>query len=352
MPRTTARKILERFSEVTSDALIAINKEGNIIIFNNMASAVFGIPVEKALKKKIWGVIKNPEFTKAFVSLVKDSGASHREQVVLFPGERIFLVQMIPVKSEDGRVLGALAILKDLTEIHKIEKAMNQFVANVSHELKTPLTSIKGFVETLLEGALEDPVVCRKFLQVINEETNRLARLILDLLDISSFPTRQNELKLKPVSVEKIIGNAVKILKPVAVQKNIKVDAVIDEKLPLVHVDEDRIMQVIVNLIDNAVKYTGIMKKGTVKIEAKEENKHVKVNVIDSGIGIPPQDIDKIFERFYRVKNGPSAELGGTGLGLSITKQIVEAHGGNIFVQSKPGKGSTFSFTLPLKSAG
>lgn len=352
MPKKVLGRLQTTILDNLSEAVIAIDREGTVAVFNRMASLAFNLPQEKVTGQKIWDALKISDFTRAFSSMIKDSEPKYREQVILFPNERIYLARLLPARGKDGRVNGAIAILKDLMEFHNIEKAMNQFLANVSHELKTPLTSIKGFVETLLEGALANEAVCRKFLQVINEETNRMTRLILSMLDMSSLDSRAGQLNLRSLSILQIINNAVNLLRPIAEQKGIAIEIAAPEDLPWVKVDEDRMMQVVINLLDNAIKFTGLLKKGKVRIEARDENKHLRVNVIDTGVGIPPEEKEKIFERFYRIKEGLSAELGGTGLGLAITKQIVEAHGGTIGVDSVPGKGSKFSFTVPLPVSG
>jgi two-component system phosphate regulon sensor histidine kinase PhoR len=348
MPKKVQGKLTEILLENLIDAVIGIDKSGRIRIFNPMASQLFALAASEALDRKIWDVFRVTDFTRALISMVKESSAAPREQVILFPGERIFLSQLIPVRSEDGRLQGAVAILKDMTTLHQMEKDMTQFVGTVSHELKVPLTSIKGFVETLLEGAYTDGPVCRKFLQIINEETNRLARLIVSLLNVSSGSGGEDRLEKKPIEIDKLIGGVVGLLQPIAAEKNLTLTLRAPEELPLVPADEDKIKQVIMNLLDNAIKFTGIMKEGSVIVELLRERKGIRVRVIDTGIGIPEEEHDKIFERFYRVKEGPAAELGGTGLGLSITKQIVEAHGGNLSLESAPGRGSTFSFLLPF----
>lgn len=347
MPKKVQGKLTEILLDNLIDAVIGIDKQGKIRIFNPMASQLFNIPEKDALEKKIWDVFRVTDFTRALIGIVKESGSTSKEQVILFPGERVFLSQLIPVRTEDGRIQGAVAILKDMTTIRQMEQDMTQFVANVSHELKVPLTSIKGFVETLLEGAYADGPVCRKFLQIINEETNRLARLIVSLLNVSSGPAQERPLELKPLELGRLLGGIVDLLKPIAAQKNLALEMDVPDDLPIVPADEDKIKQVIVNLLDNAIKFTGILKKGSVRVEVTKERKGVRVKVCDTGIGIPPEEHEKIFERFYRVKEGPAAELGGTGLGLSISKQIVEAHGGAIALESAPEKGSTFSFLLP-----
>jgi two-component system, OmpR family, phosphate regulon sensor histidine kinase PhoR len=349
MPRRVRSGLQEIVLEHINDAVLAIDRDGKIVIFNALASAVFETSEETALGKKVWEIIKFSEFSRILMSTVKESDARTREQIILFPHNRLFQVRIFQARGDDSKLLGAIAILKDLSEFSKIEKAVNKYVANVSHELKTPLTSIKGYVETLLEGAYySDPEVTRKFLQVINEETNRMTRLILGMLELVRISGAPCQIELKPHSIYPLVHDAARVLIPIAQQNNINLSFKVPEDLPPVLVNEDKIKQVFINLIDNAIKFTGLKKEGHVVIEARDENKYMRISVSDDGIGIAPEHIDKVFERFYRVKEGPPAELGGTGLGLSITREIIEEHKGKITVESEVGKGTKFTITLPL----
>lgn len=334
-----------------SDAAIGIDKEGKVALFNEPAKSLFFAESGNPMGKKIWDAMEINDFTRAFVSLVKDSEPSPLEQILPFPNNRVFLVKMIPVRGSDDRVVGAVAILEDLTEIQRIELTMNEFVAMVSHELRIPLTSIKGFVETLLEGAYSNPEVTRKFLQVINEETNRMTRLVISLLDLTRIVRKDGEAEeFQPINTSLFISSAVKLFEPLAQEKKIALTWDVPENLPTIHVNTDKLRQVIINLVDNAIKYTGLkVFGGSVKVAACADGGAVRVDVVDSGIGIAPDEQEKIFEKFYRVTQGPAAQLGGTGLGLSITREIVNAHGGKITVASIPGEGSTFSFTIPIR---
>lgn len=349
MPRRIRSGLQEIALEYINDAVIAIDKDGKVVIFNRMASHVFNTPQDDAIGKKIWEVLRFSQFNKILMQTVKEQDAKAREQIILFPDNRLFQIKIFRARQEESKLIGAIAILKDLSEFSRIEKAVNNYVANISHELKTPLTSIKGYVETLLEGAYySNPDISQKFLHIINEETNRMTRMILSMLQMVTSDSGQEKVEMHARAVLPLIENAVKVLHPIATQKNIEIKLEVPEDLPPVLVNEDKIKQVFINLIDNAIKFTGLMKKGMVTIEARDENRNLRVNVIDTGIGIDPAHIEKIFERFYRVREGPSAELGGTGLGLSITREIIEEHKGTITVESQPGKGTKFSITLPL----
>jgi two-component system, OmpR family, phosphate regulon sensor histidine kinase PhoR len=214
----------------------------------------------------------------------------------------------------------------------------------VSHELKTPLTSIKGFVETLLEGALEDKENSRHFLKIIQDHADRLNNLINDLLELSHIESKEVKLKTSEFNLKELVEEVLLSLKSQRNKKSVE----IKNELPVglsVRADKDKLEQVLTNLIDNAIKFN--KEKGNIKIYSKDVNDMVKVFVEDSGAGIPEKDLMRVFERFYRVDKARSRELGGTGLGLSIVKHIVELHGGSTGVESTEGLGSKFWFTLP-----
>jgi len=235
---------------------------------------------------------------------------------------------------------------KEATLKSQLEEVMAQFVSNISHELRTPLTSIKGYVETLLEGAMNEEDTCRRFLQVILDESDRLARLVSDLLDISMIEAKQVQMQFKETDLAKVVQDTVAILHPTARKLEVEVVTEVPPSC-LINADEDRLRQVFTNLLDNAIKYS--QKNGRVLISMGEGDGVAWVELRDSGIGIPPAELERIFERFYRVEKGRSARLGGRGLGLAIAKQIVEAHGGTITVDSELGRGSAFTVSLPLE---
>jgi len=229
-----------------------------------------------------------------------------------------------------------------------IEKVNVQLISNISHELRTPLTCIKGYAETLLEGAMEDGALCKKFLTIINDEAHRLERLINDLLDLSMIDARQIQVRFKDTDLSALLSQTVNVFQPVAIKNNIVVQENIPDKLPVISADEDRIRQVLINLIDNAMKYSPA--GSTVTVGAELNRKEVRISIDDMGIGIPEKERSRIFERFYRVEqNLNGTKSTGRGLGLAIAKYIIEAHGGTLSVDSVVGKGSTFSFTLPLE---
>jgi len=243
---------------------------------------------------------------------------------------------------DEKNINGGLIVLTDITELRKLETVRNDFVANVSHELRTPLTSIVGYLDTLLESDIEDSETRDKFLKIIKEETDRLSILIKDLLNLSKIESKSFELKAD--NFEEILNKVVNLLKKNAADKDIKFEVEIDDKLPLVYMVREQIKQVLINLIDNAIKYTP--EGGEIKINVEKEADKVYFSVKDSGIGIPKADQERIFERFYRVDKARSRSLGGTGIGLSIVRNIIKQHGSNIQVKSREGVGSEFFFYL------
>jgi signal transduction histidine kinase len=245
-----------------------------------------------------------------------------------------------------GELSGALLVFHDITELRRLERVRQDFVANVSHELRTPLSSIKGYSETLIEGGVTQQKEQKEFLGIIHRESDRLAKLIDDLLDLSRIESGKMAMVLMPMDLLPAVKRAAAILEKQAASKSIRITLDIPSGTPRILADESRLSQVILNLLDNAVKYTPEV--GDVRISAVADGHFVRVDVSDTGVGIPEADIPRIFERFYRVDKARSRELGGTGLGLSIVKHIVQAHGGQVSVRSAPSKGTTFSFIIPV----
>ena len=227
----------------------------------------------------------------------------------------------------------------------KLERTRQEFVANVSHELRTPLSMIKGYVETLLQGAKDDPAVATRFLQTIEKHADRLTYLIEDLLTISRLESGQVVMNIQKVGLRSVADDVVNDLQSRAGDKQVNLENQVSEDV-VVRADADRIQQVLFNLVDNAIKYGH--PEGRVWINARPaDGPFAEVSVRDNGPGIPPDSLDRVFERFYRADKARSREQGGTGLGLSIVKHIVQSHGGKAWVESEPGRGTTFFFTLP-----
>jgi two-component system, OmpR family, phosphate regulon sensor histidine kinase PhoR len=256
-----------------------------------------------------------------------------------------FDVYSAPVLDVKGKLRGIVLVFHDITELKKLEQVRKDFVANVSHELKTPITSLKGFAETLLDGAGENEEFRNKFLTIILNESDRLQDLIQDLLDLSKSE-QGFHLDIQPVNLKSLVQETIEILLPKAEKKNIDLSLSVAGS-PVMDGDPPRLKQIIINLVSNSLTYTPA--NGSVKVNVEEKNEHVKLTIKDTGIGIKESEIPRIFERFYRVDKARSRNSGGTGLGLAIVKHLVEAHHGTINVQSKLGEGSEFIILFPKK---
>ncbi len=255
-----------------------------------------------------------------------------------------FAVTVTPVRS-NGKTGGSVMVLHDISELRRLERARRDFVVNISHEYKTPLTAIQGFAETLLGGALEDQENSRRFLEIIRDNATRLGRLTEDLLKLAQIEAGKLQPQFQPVAISAVIGACLETTRLNAAQKDLVIEADCAPDLPLVSGDAGWLRQVLQNLLDNAVRHSPA--GGRILVKALAQNSELVISVSDKGPGIPKAEQERIFERFYRADAGRSRESGGTGLGLSIAKHLVEAHRGRIQVQSEVGAGSTFYVFLP-----
>jgi two-component system, OmpR family, phosphate regulon sensor histidine kinase PhoR len=255
------------------------------------------------------------------------------------------------VLTGDEPGVGVVLVLYDVTNLRRLELVRTEFVANVSHELRTPLTAIQGYLETLLGGALEEPQHARRFLDIAFRHTERLGRLLNDLTDLSNIELNKVKLALEPVAIDAVIDSVLAIIQPKADAGRVTLTAEVARDLPAAHADRDRLAQILINLVDNAVKYTPEGGRVTVRVAAAVGGGVLVMDVTDTGVGIPPADLPRITERFYRVDKARSRELGGTGLGLAIVKHLVFAHGGELTFDSTLGRGTTVRFTVPSTAA-
>ncbi|MCX5714869.1 MAG: ATP-binding protein, partial [Candidatus Omnitrophica bacterium] len=324
------------------EGVIAVDVDTKIMSWNPAAEKIFGILKNEAEGRFFLEVVRNSDINMVINKILENKEFISQEITLIWPLQKIFQLNVSPI-FENDKIKGCVLVIHDITELRRLENIRRDFVANASHELKTPLTSIKGFVETLEEGALEDKEHARHFLKIIEEHTNRLDNLINDLLSLSHLESgkiilSKGNLNLKTLTEEVIQGFGSQLKK-----RSIGIDNELHGLL--VMADYAKIGQVMTNLIDNAIKFN--RDEGSIKIYSQELQGSIKVIVDDSGMGIPAKDIPRIFERFYRVDKARSRELGGTGLGLSIVKHIVELHGGSVGLESTEGLGSQFWFTLP-----
>ncbi|MEA5114237.1 MAG: ATP-binding protein [Geobacteraceae bacterium] len=326
------------------EGVIVTDENGILTVSNPAFRSIFALEGYEEGKSLI-EITRHPEMCNTLRRVLQTREDIVEETVLRLPEEKQILVHWVPL-IEDGILIGAVAVFHDISELKALERIRKDFVANVSHELRTPVAVIKGYAETLLcEGSALTPEKTAQFVGIIHNHSERLANLITDLLTLSRTESGVLSMEPMPTNIESAVNRAVRLLDQKWSVKGI--DVTIDDSLgdmPVILADQVKLEQVLVNLLDNAIKFTPA--NGSITISASDIGTHVKVDVNDTGCGIPPQDLQRIFERFYRVDTARSRELGGTGLGLSIVKHIVQAHGGTVSVESTPGKGSTFSFTL------
>lgn len=335
---------LEAIFHSMIEGIIVVDNTGRIVSINPAIENIFNVLSSEARGKMFLETIRNNEILEMINSALKSAMLVRGEVALLYPVHRIFEVSATPIFS-NSVPNGCLAVIHDITEIRRLETIRKDFVANVSHELKTPLTSIKGFVETLLEGALDDKENSRSFLKIVQEHAERLDTLVNDLLVLSNLESKEMALDKKEIDLSLEASKVILGFKSQLEKKHIQIKNYLSAGL-IVRADKNRIGQVFTNLIDNAIKFN--KDKGFIKIYSHAEGGKVKITIEDSGLGIPEKDLPRIFERFYRVDKARSRELGGTGLGLSIVKHMVELHGGSVGIESAENIGSKFWFTLPL----
>ena len=328
------------------EGVIAVDGRDQILVINERARAMFGLGAQRAERKPFLEVIRNADLHEVFREsrAAGEGTVSRRELRLTSPAARRLQVNAVPLRLAHNEV-GVVMVLHDVTELRRLEQVRTEFVANVSHELRTPLTAIHGYLETLLGGALEERENARRFLEIVFRHTERLGRLLNDLTDLSNIELGKVALRLEAVRLDEVVESVLAIIRPRADAGGVTVTADVPAGLPLARADRDRLSQILINLADNAVKYTPA--GGSVAVQAREvAHGCLEVVVADTGIGIPPADLPRITERFYRVDKARSRELGGTGLGLAIVKHLVLAHGGELRIESEPERGTTVRFTL------
>ena len=334
------RDKLSSILDTMADGVVVIGREGQIELLNPAGQELLGVRRQNPVGVRFIELVRDHDLQR-LVSLCQEAGQRQHGEVELLQRGRFLSVIATPL-SEDGSP-GVLLTLHDLTRIRQVETTRKEFVSNVSHELRSPLASVKAMVETLDGGALEEQQVARDFVRRIHGEIDRMSGMVEDLLDLARLESEQEALRLNPVDLKPLLEEIKASFQEQADANEIGVDVTVPDVLPGVLGDEDRLRQVLANLLDNALKFT--QKQGRVMLSANVEGQMVKVSVRDSGIGIPEEHLPHIFERFYKVDR--SRRDHGSGLGLSIVKYIVQAHGGEVGVESREGEGSTFSFTVP-----
>ncbi|BDG61820.1 HAMP domain-containing sensor histidine kinase [Caldinitratiruptor microaerophilus] len=348
------RQKLETILAYMADGLVALDREGRIIKVNPAAARLLG-----ADPGTLTGLRPAEAWPDSPVAELLERARTQGESgsLELRPqGERgpVLVAEATPLRGEGDAPAGAVLVLHDITELQRLDQMRRDFVANVSHELKTPLTTVKSYVETLLDGAAEDPELRTRFLGVVEAETDRMVRLVRDLLQLSQLDQGTLQLDLQPVSLPELVEGVLARLSPAWSRRRLAVEWEWAPDLPLCLADRDRLEQVVLNIVANAVEFTP--EGGSIRLWAGPDpggapgspGSYVRLTVKDTGIGIPAEDLPRIFERFYRVDKARARTLGGTGLGLAIAKQIVEALGGDIRIASEVGKGTEVTVLLPV----
>ncbi|MCQ1528111.1 two-component system histidine kinase PnpS [Lutispora saccharofermentans] len=330
------------------NGIIAIDNNQRILFINKYAKKLLNIEDEDLKGQYLIYALRNHQINQYLKNSIENKKFEETEVMLSYPQERNIKLYTNPIMGHEGtNTIGIIITLQDVTQIRKLERIKSEFVANVSHELKTPLTSIKGFIETLKEGAVKDENTALKFLNIIDYEAERLTNLITDILVLSELENKKEKTAQEKFSIETSIDEVIMIFKSQAEKKNIKIEKNIEEDIGFLFGPRDKFKQMIINLIDNAIKYSGENSK--VMIEALVEDERKVISIQDFGIGIPEGSIPRIFERFYRVDKARSKAIyGGTGLGLSIVKHIAISFGAEISVESQPGKGTKFKIKFPL----
>ena len=342
------RQRLDSVLRHMTDGVLATDRRGKIIIINSRAMDLLSISQDKAIGQSIMKVLKLGEkFT--FRQLLE----TQDELILNIPTDdqdTILRGEFSVIQRESGFISGLVCVLSDITEQEKVEQERRSFVSNVSHELRTPLTSVKSYTESLIDGAWEDEEIAPEFLKVISTETDRMIRMITDLLNLSRMDQGKQELNREFVSINELVAHIIDrfemVLKSEQYRnKKYKIERDFTQRTLWVEIDQDKFIQVIDNIMNNAIKYSPDGGKITCKL--METHNSVVISITDEGLGIPRKDIGHVFDRFYRVDKARARSMGGTGLGLAISKEVVQLHGGKIWVTSVENKGSTFFISLP-----
>ncbi|WP_322922990.1 two-component system histidine kinase PnpS [Paenibacillus campi] len=333
--------------------MVMVDDTGKIALINRFAEEMLSINSKRMIGKSYQELKQHYELSKLLGEGLRRKERIHDEQTLYNPEPRLIEIDGVPMFEDDDTYRGMLFLIQDVSNIRRLERMRSEFVANVSHELKTPIAAVKGFAETLLSGGVKDEQTARSFLQIIYDESERLNRLIGDILELSKIESKRSPLNFSPIHLQPFFETIREMINASAAKKNITLQMHVPEEL-FMEADEDRLRQIFVNLISNAINYT--QDGGQVRLHVRETvseqgEERILFDVTDTGMGIPRKDLPRIFERFYRVDKARSRSSGGTGLGLSIVKHLVELHHGVVTVESEVNIGSTFTVNLPLLQA-
>jgi len=338
---SSERDTMEAMLDSLDDGIIIVSREGEVELMNPAARRMLGVPETRALGQSFMSIVRSHELQTLWTRALEDRQQQNAE-VEVGPSRRLLRAVAIPLSLDRGTV--GLMVLHDLTDVRRADQVRREFVSNVSHELRTPLASLKLLVETLQEGAIEDEAAARGFLERMNVEVDGMTQLVHELLELSRIESGRVSLKMEPVPVAALLEGAAARLRSQAERAGLSLEVQLPAEALIVRADVDRIGQVLLNLIHNAIKFTPA--GGAITVAAERYESRVAIRVADTGVGIPPEDLTRIFERFYKTDKARSS--GGTGLGLAISKHLVQAHGGRIWAENRVGqRGAVFTFTLP-----
>jgi two-component system, OmpR family, phosphate regulon sensor histidine kinase PhoR len=343
---TQQRTEIEAILSSMIEGVIAVDSDERIIIMNNAAGLMFGCNPSAVQGRSIQETVRNSHLQQFISDTLSGERPVEREIGLTADEDQFFFGHGTLLRNVEGKRIGALFVLSDITRLRRLENIRKDFVANVSHEIKTPITAIKGFVEILMDDSAKEDHDVQRFLEIITRHVNRLEAIIDDLLKLSRIEKEAEAegIHLEESSVKEVLESAILFCKPLADSRGSDINLSCSETLTA-RINSPLLEQAIVNLLDNALKYSD--EKKPVKIEAGQDEKEIFIHVIDNGRGIEQEHLPRIFERFYRVDKARSRRLGGTGLGLAIVKHIVQAHEGHVSITSAPGKGSAFTIHLP-----
>jgi len=340
------RNEIEAMLSSMIEGVIGVDEEERIISMNQAAAEMFSCDISQSQNRSIQEVVRNTVLHEFVKTALTSQEPVEKDIALHSDGERIINAHGTVLRDADGYRVGALIVCNDITRLWKLENIRRDFVANVSHEIRTPITAIKGFVETLRDGSVTDPKDSERFLGIIEKHVDRLESIIEDLLSLSRIERggEDEHIMLQEGRIRDVLLTAVQLCEAKAVPKKISLKLSCSEALTA-KINPALLEQAVVNLIDNAIKFSNTA--STVQVKAAQTNGHISISVRDQGSGIEEKHLPRLFERFYRVDKARSREMGGTGLGLAIVKHIAQLHGGQVLVESSLGKGSTFSIHIP-----
>lgn len=329
------------------EGVIVLDAQGRILLVNDSFEAMFKHSRSELTGAFYYEKLRHYALNKLVEEVIETGKPRAQEIKIDLPKPKYFQVQASVAEANKKRSL--ILVFHDISGKRRQEEIRKDFVANISHELRTPISIEKGYLEALLDGAMADEIQAREFLEILQNNCGRMEHIVLDLLQISRIESGLNPVRAVSFSLKTHLEKNIDALRPLALKKNQTIDLRISPDLTMT-ADPDKLDHAFTNLIENAIKYTEA--QGRIIIEAHETANEVTLHVKDNGIGIPAQDLPRVFERFYRVDRARSRALGGTGLGLSIVKQVVEAHGGTVSVKNNPEKGVHFTMTFPKQAGG